>query len=426
MPTRFKTYSKSNLGIAPLKTGYEKSSGTPDIYINSCGLEDVDTAIFKLFDKEIEPQVGGMDSTSLQRVPIIFAAGEKWAMIKRGRPIRDKVGSLILPLITIARSEVIQDVSSDITKRGINQQVGEFVIRRRLDKSDRDYQALINKLFLTNQNNLAVNPSDTRNENQLVTERKLGQDLQDSDFFQGAFLKPKLLNNVFETILVPTPQFYTVKYQITVWTQYMQHSNQVIEKIITSFLPQTQSWRLDTDKGYWFVASVDGGNFDMETSFEDMSMTERFIRHTFTVSVPAYFFATQAPGAPVPLKRYISSPTIQFKNLSSGSVDLTQGEPDNKYLLGSDDPTLPLDTQKNALDDQRDVGWRIQKIHPFVISHDPKDPRNTKAESLTDPAYPLAPRGYNYIKNKGTNLKGETVYSGADLRGLEILLISDD
>lgn len=426
MATRFKTYAKKNFGITPLQTGYEKSSGTPDIFINPCGLEDVDVAIFKLFDKEIQPQIGGFDSVEISKVPIVFAAGEKWAMLKRGRPIRDTTGTLILPLITIMRTEITQDLSNDITRRGINQQVGEIVVRRRLDKSDREYQSLINKLFLRNQDNLAVNTSDTRHEDQLVVERKLGKDASDSDFAQGAFLKPKLLNNVFETIVVPTPQFYTVKYQVTIWTQYMQHANQIIEKIVSSFLPQSQSWRLDTEKGYWFVAKLEGSNFNIETNFEDMSASERFMKHSFEITVPAYFFATQSPGTPVPLKRYISSPVIEFKNLSTGSVDLSQGEPENKYLLGSDDPTLPLDTQKNALEDQRDIGWRIQKIYPFVTSHDSRDPRNLKIESLEDPAYPQAPRGYNYIKTVSKNLKGETVYSGADLKGLEIVLISDD
>lgn len=422
MATRFKTYSKKTFGISPLKTGYEKSSGTPDLYIPSCGLEDVDVSMFNLFDKEINPQIGGIDGSSLAKVPIIFAAGEKWSMLKNGRPLRDKTGTLILPLITIMRTEIAQSLSTDITKRGINQQVGEIVIRRRLDKSDRDYQSLINKLFLTNQQNLAVNPSDTRVGDQIVTERSLGKDADDVDFSQGAFLKPKLLNNVFETIVVPTPQFYTVKYQITVWTQYMQHVNQILEKIISTFLPQSQSWRLDTNKGYWFVASVDGGTFNTETNFEDMSTSERFIKLNFSVAVPAYFFATQTPGGPVPLKRYVSSPVIQFKNLSSGSLPTDLSEPDNKYLLGSDDPTLPLDLQKNALDDQRNIGWRQQKIYPIITSHDPID---LTKESLEDPALTTVPRGHNFIKTVSTTAKGETVYSGYSLGDLEILFTND-
>jgi len=415
MPTRFKTQSKKNYGINPIKSGYEKSSGTPDFYINSCGLEDVDVAIFNLFDKEIVPQVG-KDETNLVRVPVIFAAGEKWAMIKRGRPVRDQTGSLILPLITIMRTEINQDLATDVAGRGINQQQGEMIIRRRLDKTDRDYQNLVNRMLLGNQTNLALNSSGSLVENQVTVERKLGDRTVDKDIIDGAYLKPNLLNNVFETIVVPAPQFYTAKYQVTVWTQYMQHSNQVIEKFITSFLPQSQSWRLDTQKGYWFIATVEGGVYAIESSFEDMSATERFIKHTFTVTVPAYFFATQTPGAPVPLKRYVSSPTIQFRNYSSEDDLLSFPTAENKYILGSDDPTLPLDEQKNILDDQRGVGWRQQKISPFITQHDPANPAGG---SPNDPAYTTVPRGYRYLKIKSKNASGETVYTGNDLDDLE-------
>lgn len=422
MATRFKSQSKINYGIKPLQTGYEKTSGAPELFIPSCGLEDVDEGIFDLFEKEIQPQIGGIDSIPFTKVPIIFAAGEKWAMLKRNRPIRDKNGSLILPLVTITRSDVSQDMSNDVAKRGINQQVGEIVVRRRLDNSDRDYQSLINKIFLINQDNVAVNPSDTRNGNQIVVERKVGANRFDKDIIDGAYLKPNLLNNVFETIVVPTPQFYTVKYQITVWTQYMQHTNQILEKIITSFLPQSQAWRLDTAKGYWFVATVDAGNFNSETNFEDMSTAERYIRTNFTVTVPAYFFATRSPGSPVPIKRYVSSPIIEFKNLSSGSIPTNSLEPENRYLLGSDDPTLPLDLQKNVLEDQRSVGWRQQKIYPVITRHDDRD---LTKEDPQDPALTTVPRGHNFIKTVSTTVKGETVYSGYSLGGLEISFTND-
>jgi hypothetical protein len=415
MPTRFKTQSKKNYGISPIKSGYEKESGTPDFYINSCGLEDVDTAIFNLFDKEIAPQVG-KDETNLSKVPVIFAAGEKWSMLKTGRPVRDQMGSLILPLITIMRTDITQDMATDIVGRGINQQQGEIVIRRRLNKSDRDYQNLVNRLFLKNQVNLAVNTTDTVVNDQITVERKIGDRTQDKDIVDGAYLKPNLLNNIFETIVVPAPQFYSVKYQVTVWTQYMQHSNQVIEKFISSFLPQSQSWRLDTQKGYWFVATVDGGAFTTESSFEDMSTSERFIKHNFVVNVPAYFFATQTPGAPVPLKRYVSSPSIQFKNFSMEDDVLTTEVASNKYLLGSDDPTLPLDDQQNSLDDQRNVGWRQQKVSPFIKEHNPNNPGGGDPN---DPSYASVPRGYRFLKVKSKNAKGETAYTGYSLDDIE-------
>lgn len=404
MSTRYNSNSKVNYGQTPLSTGYEKKGGygEPDISIPSCGIEDVDTSMFRLFDNEIVPECGGIDGAPLRKVPVIFAAGEKWALLKRGRPLRDRNNTLLLPLITIMRTEMNQTVADDVAGRGINQQVGEFVVRRRLDKSDRDYQSLINRLFLKNQKNLAVGPNDLAVPGQLTSDRKLG-DLSDSQTAQlGAFLEQNRLNNVYETIVVPLPQFYTVKYQVTVWTQYTQHANQIIEKIFSSFLPQAQSWRLDTEKGYWFVAKLEDGSLVTETNFDDMSAQERFIKHSFNVAVPAYFFASSAPGAPIPLKRYVSCPIISFEAQTNDSVELGSSTEESSYVIGSDDPTLPLDEQKNNRTDQRSIGWRLQKTY-----------------QPDDPAMSMLPRGYTAkIVNKTP--KGETVYSATTLGGLEI------
>ena len=408
MSTRFKNNSEKNYQQSPLPTGYENSNGIPDLSIPSCGVEDVDIAMFNLFDKEVSAQYGGIDSAPLKKVPVIFAAGEKWALLKKGRLLRDKTNTLLLPLITIMRTELNQTMSDDVVGRGINQQMGELTVKRRLDKTDRNYQNLINRLFLPNQEGL----SESVPEGRLYTDRTVGQLKNTQAVKDGAYLTPNRLNNVYETIVVPMPQFYTVKYEVTIWTQYTQHTNQIVEKVFGSLLPQAQSWRLDTPKGYWFVAKVDDGSFSIETNFDDMSQQERYIKNTFTVSVPAYFFATKSPGAPVPIKRYVSSPMIYF---DVGVTDLSSAEQDSEYILGSDDPTLPMDTQNNNRPDQRSVGWRTQKVYPVL-----QDVRDPVADS-SDPASKTLPRGHS-VKVVSINSKGETVYSGAHLDGLEIVV----
>ena len=417
MATRFKTNSKKKLGQQPLPSGYETTQGTVDLHIPPCSVEDVDVALFNLFDKEIAPLCGGTDSTPLKKVPIIFAAGEKWSLLKNGRPLRDRNNTLLLPLITIMRTEVSQAPAEDIVGRGINQHVGEIVIRRRLDKSDRDYQSLINKLFLKGQDNLATPHSGSVE--RFTTGREIGQ-LLTTNGLTGALLEPNLGNNIFETIAVPTPQFYTAKYQITVWTQYMQHANQIMEKIITSFLPQGQSWKLESPKGYWFIASVDGGAYPMETNFDDMSSQERFIKHTFNVNVPAYFFVTDTPGAPVPIKRYVSSPVIKFEAVTASPSEVGSSTRENSYELGSDDPTLPLDTQRNNRKDQRTPGWRLQKIYPVYPSGYLSDVSDPVVQD--DPAAATLPRGHSIVKMVNTAPNGETVYSGYSLGDLEIIV----
>jgi len=417
MATRFKTNSTKKFGISPLPTGYEKSQGSVDFHIPSCGIEDVDVALFNLFDKEISPLCGGIDAAPLKKVPIIFAAGEKWSLLKKGRPLRDRNNTLLLPLITIMRTEVTQLPAEDIAGRGINQNVGEIVIRRRLDKSDRDYQNIINKFFLKNQDNVATTNSGSV---RFSTSQKVGELSTESVGVSSALLTPNLNNNIFETISVPTPQFYTAKYQVTVWTQYMQHTNQIMEKIISSFLPQGQSWKLETEKGYWFIASIDGGAYIMETNFEDMAGQERFVKNTFNIVVPAYFFATAAPGAPVPIRRHVSSPVIKFEAVSASPSEVGSSAQENAYVLGSDDPTLPLDTQSNNRDDQRTPGWRQQKIYPVYPASSSNNVDDVRIQD--DPAVATLPRGHSIVKVRNTAPNGETVYSGYSLGDLEIIV----
>ncbi len=407
MSTRLKSNSKRNFGQSPLPTGYENVNGAPEFSIPSCGIEDVDVSIFNLFEKEISAAYGGTDSVPLKKVPVIFAAGEKWALLKRGSLLRDKNNTLILPLITIMRTELNQNVGEDVVGRGINQQLGEIVVKRRLDKSDRNYQNLINKLFVPNQSS-SSNSSTVG----LTSSRSVGSLINTQFTKDGAYLAPHLKNNVYETLVVPMPQFYTAKYQVTIWTQFTQHANQILEKVFSSFLPQGQSWRLDTAKGYWFIAKVEDGSFSIETNFDDMSHQERYIKHTFNVTVPAYFFVSSAPGLPVPIKRYISSPFVSFDTNAYPAI--TEETNDSKYVLGSDDPTLPLDEQANNREDQRDVGWRQQKVYAIGSATDP-------AVLESDPASLGTPRGY--VKARNTTTKGETVYTGASLEDLEIVVI---
>lgn len=368
MVTRFKTHikNKQNYGVDSLPTGFGGAT-EPDIIVPSCGLEDVDIALFKLFDKELNLQIGEPQT----KIPIVFASGEKWAILKKGRALRDKNNTLILPLITIVRTSVKQDVSTDINGRGINQQTGEIVITRRLDVTDRKYQDLINRLLLKNQKSLSVIDDGSQAIGQLTSERTLGDLASDDVITQGGLLGGDKKNNVYETLVIPSPQFFSAQYDITIWTQYTQQMNQVIEHLISSYLPQVQGWRLDTDKGYWFVATVDGSSWQTETNIDDMSQTERLIKQKFTVTVPAYILATSSPGTPVPVKRYVSSPSVSF-NVSTG--DIRSDDVVDEPFLGNDDPTLPIEEQKNKRRDQRKTGRGAVFVQNNVNMTDPNDP----------------------------------------------------
>jgi len=427
MTTRFNAKDLTNRGVPGVPSGYDGINS--DFSIPSCGLEDVDVAMFELFDKEISPAVGGQDSSDMKKVPIVFAAGEKWALLKKGKPIRDKNNSLILPLITISRTSAVQD-SNDITGRGINQQTGELVVQRRLDASDRNFQKLVNRFLVKNQQNISVDAL-TSVDTLPSTLRKTGE-LADKSWASDSTPAPLLTNrkgNIYETIVVPAPQFYTSTFEVTIWTQYMQHMNQIIEKLMSSFLPQAQSWKLTTSKGYWFVATVEPGSYSFESNFDDMSSAERYIKQKITVKVPAYIWASSAPGVPVPVKRYVSSPIIQFS--VAGYDNVTESgyeETTDSYMLGNDDPTLPIDERPNNRPDQRTPGWRQQKVYPGA---------GREQVDSNDPALSTFPRGFGpgaykkieedgivkYVRIVNVNAaSGETVYAASDLDALKIIV----
>lgn len=427
MTTRFNSRSVRTFNVPGLESGYGGQGSS--LVIPSVGIQDVDAALFNLFDKELRltVHVSENNQTEVRQVPVMFTASEKWALAKRQRSVRDKTGSLILPLITVVRTGIKQDPEADITGRGMNQQTGEIVIRRRLDNSDRNYQGLINRFALNNQSNVAVS-STNADPSAFSTGRQIGDLASSPQALDGAMLVNDRTRNVYETIVIPSPQFFTATYDVTIWTQYYSQMTEVLDSLMASFLPQGNAWRLDTPKGYWFVATVEGNQYDPDNNFDDMSQEERIIKYKFVINVPGYVLATNVPGAPVPIKRYTSSPSITF----DVGVDATVAtEPDtvDDPFLGSDDPTLPLTDQRSRRLDQRNDG--STPLYPYDGSVPPGDParRGRVPNKYKKIGYvgPNGKRTYRYVRISSQNRQtGETTFrSDSVLGGLDYIVIDD-
>jgi hypothetical protein len=329
----------ANSGEGGLPSGY--TGLISDRVIPSSGIEDVDRAIFNAFDKEMQFLVGTRDD--VKKAPVIFASGEKWALLKKGTALRDKNGTLILPLITIVRGEISQDISKDITGRGINQQTGNIVIKRKLHSTDRGYQNTFNRLGINNQDSIAAAPGKGSPGSFETNRPGVGDLLLQDDVSAGAYIQPLDGKHAYEVITIPAPQFFNIKYEVTFWTQYTQHMNQLIEKLMSAYLPQGNAFKLETDKGYWYVAHVDNNTFNPDSNFDDMSSEERIIRCKFSVSVNSYLLASEAPGVPAAARSYISAPVVSFDVATEEPVEDVG---DTDFYLGVDDPTLPLDDKQ--------------------------------------------------------------------------------
>ena len=362
MTTRQKT--GSDFGI---QSGYGNLAIEEEFKIPACTIEDVDKSLFKIFDTEIGFQIE-TEKDGLTKIPVIFATGERFALVKRRKPIRDKNGLLILPLISIRRTN-IEQTSLDVVGRGINQHTGDLIIKRRLNVNDVDYQRIINKLGIKNQDSLATNPETDPNK-KLQTKRTIGSLTEDIANIDGAQLAPAISSdNIVEFITIPQPQFYTANYEIVFTTQYTQHMNEIVQRLFASFLPQGRQLKLDTDKGYWFIAEF-SEMVSANDNLDDFSENERVIMSTIGCKVYAYMLPGEVPGEESPFRKYISATEVTFEISDTLLCDTTAADPyqyaddPSKGFLIKDDLGNPFNSP-----DKKTIAFE-QIRNPFTDKND--------------------------------------------------------
>lgn len=292
MSTRYSVGKR--YGQNSIQLGYEGTNVPDDYKVPSCGLEDVDRAIFDLFNQDL-PLIYETKDGSTKRVPIIFATGERFAITRRKEPLRDKNGALILPLVTISRTGLEQQAQKTI-EIGDS---GTIDITRRVSKDDPIYQRIINSPGFKN---TGAPYEGTRRTDLEAPGRTTG----------GRLLEPNLGAGIYETISIPVPKFFTAKYEITLWTQFMQHSNNLLTTIMSGYHNvRARSYRIETPTGYWFNAVFEA-DVGSDTTFDSMSEDERAIKHSFTVTVPAFIVLPTSPGIPNGVRRTLSATQFSF------------------------------------------------------------------------------------------------------------------
>ena len=142
-------------------------SNSPDNFsLPSVGIEDIDRAVFELFNTKLNFEV--LNKGKLQKVPVIFAAGERFALTRRKNPIRDSNNVIILPVISIMRNDIDHTPNQSGKQTAIAfREQQNYVVRHRLSERDRKFQNIINKSGLKNQKN--VSSLNNLNENTGLT-----------------------------------------------------------------------------------------------------------------------------------------------------------------------------------------------------------------------------------------------------------------
>jgi len=308
--TTYETLNTRDVDPKKLATGYE-GQNVPDFQIPECSIEDLDKSVFDLFDKQVMLSVFNKDG--VKKVPIVFATGERFALVKKKKPIRDSDGLLVIPVISIRRNSINQNVSKGM---GINvSPLNDIVIKRQLSDKDRNYQKTLNRNNVLNQDNVASEKSfeDVATERGAQTNRIATRRTSKRGYVS---LESSVSNNIVEIITMPYPRFYEATYEITFWTQYTQQMNSMIEQLLIAAQPPQRSFKLSTEKGYWFVGYL-SEDLSSGANFDDFTDQERIIRYTFTMTAVGYLVGNAPANKLSPLRYHMSTPQISFGMIDS-------------------------------------------------------------------------------------------------------------
>jgi hypothetical protein len=313
---------------------FEGDNPPEDFTFPSIGIEDIDRAVFDLFDKKLNFQVTQKGES--KKVPVVFAAGERFALTRRKNPIRDKNNALILPVISVMRGDV--EFSPDLggKKSAISfREQPSYIIKKRLSHRDREYQNIINKQGLMNQDNVSsrkhfisedIVPGNDAQPG-TKTSRRNGQGISFIANGDKITLKDKIENNIFEIIELPYPEFISISYDVIFWTQYLAQSNQMMETLLLNFEGQGEEITMKTQAGFELVAFFKSP-FSNNSNLDNYSDDERIIKHSISFTVPGYILNPKHPGLPNLLRTYTSAPIIDFGYMEANTNVITNNQPE--------------------------------------------------------------------------------------------------
>ena len=229
----------------------EDSKEEIKIPFSSSKIENIDAAMVTYLDRELNLHTttnGGWN-----KVPVIWASAERMFQSKRDSGIRDKDGSLVLPIISVERKGVAKDLERKGSVQAAllpepDEKGGVIKIARRI-KQDK-----------------------TSNFANASAQRKRGQ-----PNFPTANKKI-----VYETITIPLPIYITVQYEITVRTEYQQQMNDLITPFLTR--PGGVHYILVKDEGHRYEGFIDQ-DFAHNNNLGSFSNEERKVETKITINI---------------------------------------------------------------------------------------------------------------------------------------------
>jgi hypothetical protein len=196
----------------------------------SLGIKDIDEAIMYYMEEVIKPTV--IQNGTVQQVPFIYGAPERWKQIQKDGYYRDKNGKIMLPLITFKRSNIEK------------------------------VRNIANKLDANNPHNVSI--------------------FQKQYSVNNAYDNFNTLNNKIPqkvNYAVVVPDYVNLTYDFIVATYYIEQLNKIVEAINYA---SDSYW--GNPERYQFRARID--NFATPVQIEQKG--ERSVKATFSLKLYGY------------------------------------------------------------------------------------------------------------------------------------------
>jgi hypothetical protein len=219
-------------------------------------IETIDVGIYKFVDETLSLHT--TTNEGFKKVPVLWLGSERAHQIKNNKDIRDSVGKIKLPLISINRDSVVKDPNF---KGSFQAHIFE----------EADYKGgAITRVR-------RIQQEKTRN-------------FANADFARGVKNAKDTgrSNNkkiVYEYLTSPIPTYITVMYNVVLRTEYQQQMNDLMTPFITR-TGQINSFLFSED-GHRYEAFIEQ-NFSENKNVTNLNQDERMFETKITIKVLGY------------------------------------------------------------------------------------------------------------------------------------------
>lgn len=229
-------------------------------------LETIDKAMLRFIDEDLNLFTTTNDG--FKKTPVLWVTAERAFQIKNNKDLRDKEETLILPLITVNRSNVTKEPNYKGTVYANlypidDEKGGTITVARQINqKKTAEFQNALSKRKYGADKNVASKMFNTNKRNMSTAK------------------------TVYETITIPIPTWVKVMYQISIRTEYQQQMNELIRPFLTVPGNSRTPKRIEAE-GHYYEIFIDGG-FSNNSNQASLGMTQRNYETDINIEVLGY------------------------------------------------------------------------------------------------------------------------------------------